>query len=172
MGPIFALLSAQSPPPAPPLIGILDAELQRNFALLSKQSEPPVYYIAYTVTAEETGTISASFGAIVSDTRSRQRIGECSLRAGTAEFDNFHVVDGDRQSYTSAASLSEEDDAASIRLAFWRLTDASQRAAVQRFHEVQSAVKNKQTPARASADFSVEPPRTAFLTVPLLKVNA
>jgi predicted Zn-dependent protease len=168
---ILFLLSAQTPP-APPLIGILDAELQRNFTVLSKQSEPPVYYIAYTVTAEETGTISASLGAIVTDTRSRQRIGECSLRVGTPEFDNFHVVDGDRQAYTTVGSLPEEDDAAVIRLAFWRLTDSSQRSAVQRFQQVQSAVKNKQAPARASADFSPEPPHTAFLPVPALKVNA
>ena len=95
-----------------------------------------------------------------------------SLRVGTPEFDNFHVVDGDRQSYTSATSLPEEDDAATIRVDFWRLTDASQRIAVQRFQQVQSAVKNKQAPARATADFSVEPPRTAVLAVPALKVNA
>jgi len=55
---------------------------------------------------------------------------------------------------------------------FWRLTDAAQRIAVQRFQQVQSAVKNKQAPARATADFSVEPPRTAVLAVPALKVNA
>ena len=170
--PLLSVVSAQSPPAAPPLIGILDAELARNFALLSKQSEPPVYYIAYSVTAEESGSISASFGSIVTDTRSRQRLGECSLRVGTPEFDNFHVVDGDRQSYTSATSLPEEDDAATIRVDFWRLTDASQRIAVQRFQQVQSAVKNKQAPARATADFSVEPPRTAVLAVPALKVNA
>jgi predicted Zn-dependent protease len=170
--PLLSVVSAQSPPAAPPLIGILNAELERNFALMSKQSEPPVYYIAYSVTAEESGTIAASFGSIVTDTRARQRIGECSLRVGTPEFDNFHVVDGERQSYTSASSLPEADDAATIRLAFWRLTDASQRTAVQRFQQVQSAVKNKQAPARASADFSVEPPRTAVLAVPALKVNA
>ena len=167
---ILSPLSAQSPPA--PLIAILDAELQRNFAVLSKQSTPPVYYIAYTVTAEETGTISASLGAIDSDTHSRQRIGECTLRAGTPELDNFHVVDGERQGFTMIGGLPEEDDPMVIPLAFWRLTDSSQRAAVQRFQQIQSALKNKEAPANATADFSPEPPHTGVVSVPPLKVNA
>ena len=169
---VLSLLAAPPPPAAPPLAGILESELARNFALLSKQSEPPVYYIAYSVTAEEAGTISASLGAIVTDTSSRQRVGECSLRVGSPAFDNFHVVDGDRPLFTSFTSLPDEDDPANLRLAFWRLTDNSQRAAVQRFQQVQTAVKNKEAPARATADFSPEPPHTAFSVVPLLKVNA
>ena len=165
----FSSLFAQAPPA--PLIDILDAELQRNFAVLSKQSAPPVYYIAYTVTSEETGTISASLGAIDSDTRARQRIGECSLRAGTPELDNFHVVDGERQGFTMVGGLSEEDDATVLGLTFWRLTDSAQRAAVQRFQQIQSALKNKQAPASASADFSPEPAHTGMVAVPPLKVN-
>ena len=169
---VLSVLAAPAPPAAPPLAGILDAELARNFAVLSKQSEPPVYYIAYSVTAEETSAISASLGAIVTDTRSRRRVGECSLRVGSPEFDNYHVVDGERPLFTASAPLPEDDDPAVLRLAFWRLTDASQRAAVQRFQQVQTAVKNKQAPARATADFSPEPPRTGFTAVPLVKVNA
>ncbi len=171
-GSIWAVLAAPAPPAAPSPIGILEAELTRNFAVLSKRSEPPVYYIAYSLTEEERGTISASLGGILTDSRSRQRLGECSLRVGSPEFDNFHVVDGERPMFTASASMPDQDDPAALQLAFWRLTDLAQRAAVQRFQQVQTAVKNKQAPARATADFSSEPPHTGFTAVPALKVNA
>jgi TldD protein len=168
---VYALLAQTSA--APPLLtGILSGELERNFSILSKKSEPAAYYIAYSVSDEESGSISATLGGITSDNRSRQRIGECTLRVGTADFDNFHVVDGDRPAYAASSPLPELDDPAAIRLTFWRLTDAAQRSAAQRFAQVQTAVKNKQAPARAVADFSAEPPVTSFQNVPNLKVNA
>jgi predicted Zn-dependent protease len=168
---VYALLAQTSAAP-PPLAGILSGELERNFSILNKKSEPTAYYIAYSVSDEESGSISATLGGITSDNRSRQRVGECTLRVGTADFDNFHVVDGDRPVYAASSPLPELDDPVAIRLTFWRLTDAAQRSAVQRFAQVQTAVKNKQAPARAVADFSAEPSVTSFQNVPNLKVNA
>ncbi len=165
-------LPAQTSAPPPPLAGILNSELERNFSVLNKKSDPPAYYIAYSVTDEESGSISAVLGGITQDSRNRRRIGECTLRVGTPEFDNFHVVDGDRPSYTSSSPLPVQDDPAAIRLAFWHMTDSAQRAAAQRFQQVQTAVKNKQDPARATADFSLEPANTAFFDVPKISVNA
>jgi TldD protein len=165
-------LSAQTSAALPPLAGILDSELTRNFSILSKKSEPQAYFIAYSVSDEETGSISAVLGGVTSDSRTRRRLGECTLRVGSPSFDNFHVVDGERPAFTSSAVLPMEDDPAAISLAFWRMTDASQRSAVQRFQQVQTAIKNKQPPAHATADFSVEPASTAVSSVPNLKVNA
>jgi len=165
-------LSAQTSATLSPLTAILDGELQRNFSILSTKSQPSVYYMAFSVTDEDSGSISASLGGITSDSRSHQRLGECTLRVGTPDFDNFHVVDGDRPAYTATAPLPEQDDPAAIRLAFWRLTDAAQRSADQRFQQVQTAVKNKQTPAKAIADFSAEPPVASVVDVPAMQVNA
>jgi hypothetical protein len=164
-------LSAQTSAPLPPLTGILSGELERNYSILNKKSEPGVYFIAYSVSDEEAGSISAVLGGITTDSRSHQRLGECTLRVGTPEFDNFHVVDGDRPAYTASSPLPEQDDPTAIRLTFWRLTDAAQRSAVQRFGQVQTAVKNKQAPARPIADFSVEPPISAVVNVPNLKID-
>ncbi|MDR3719578.1 MAG: metallopeptidase TldD-related protein [Bryobacteraceae bacterium] len=164
-------LPGQTSAGLPPLAGILDSELARNFSILSKKSEPVAYYIAYSVSDEESGSISAVLGGVTSDSRSRRRIGECTLRVGTPSFDNFHVVDGERPTFTSSAALPIEDDPAAIRLAFWRMTDAAQRSAVQLFQQVQTAVKNKQAPAHATADFSLEPATTAVASVPVIKVN-
>lgn len=165
-------LSAQTSAAPPPLVSILGNELDRNFAILSKKSDPVAYYIAYSVADEESGSIVAILGGITSDGRTQRRIGECTLRVGTADFDNFHVVDGERPSFTSSAPLPVQDDPAAIGLAFWRLTDAAQRGAVQRFQQVQTTVKNKQAPARASADFSLEPAKIAIESVPNIKLNA
>ena len=130
------VLWPQTNAPLPSLTGILSAELERNFSILNKKSEPGVYYIAYSVTDEDSGSISAALGGITSDTHSRQRLGECTLRVGTPDFDNFHVVDGDRPAFTASSPLPEQDDSTAIRLTFWRLTDAAQRSAVQRFQQV------------------------------------
>lgn len=169
---LVSALPAQTSATLAPLAGILGGELERNFSILSKKSAPPVYYIAYSVNEEETGTISAVLGGVTTDSRSHRRMGECTLHAGTPTFDNFHVVDGERPAFAASAPLPVEDDPAALRLTFWRLTDLAQRAAVQRFQQVQTAVKNKQAPERASADFSLEPPVTAAVSVPVLKVNA
>jgi len=164
-------LPAQTSASLPRLTSILSGELQRNFSILSKKSEPPVYFIGYSVDEEESGSISAVLGGITADNRSHQRLGECTLRVGSPEFDNFHVVDGDRPSFTASAPLPEQDDPTVLRLAFWRMTDAAQRSAVQRFQQVQTAVKNKQAPAQAIADFSTEPAVRSFSTVPVVKLN-
>jgi TldD protein len=167
---VYALPAQMSAAP-PPLVDILSDELGRNFSILNKKSEPGVYYAAYSVTDEESGSISAVLGGITADSRTRRRAGECTLRVGSPNFDNFHVVDGERPMYAASAALPEQDDPAAIRLVFWRLTDAAQRSAAQRFQEVQTAVKNKQMPAQALADFSAEPPVTSVVSVPELKVN-
>ena len=165
-------LAAQTVPAPPVLVKLLAGELERNFPILQKASEPPVYYLAFSVNDEESVLLSASLGAIVSDTRIHRRMGECSLRAGTPELDSSHVVDGDRALFTATAALPLVDDPVALRLSFWRIADLAQRSAAQRYGQVLTALKNKQAPATKTADFSIEPPRTSFTSPPVVKVNA
>ena len=46
------------------LTGILQEELQRNFAALRLKANPAPYYLAYSVTEEESDAIVAANGAI------------------------------------------------------------------------------------------------------------
>jgi predicted Zn-dependent protease len=159
-------LSQAQDGPAAALVRLLDTELQRNFVVLKTRSDPPVYYIAYTVTEEEGGAMSATLGALVTDQRSQRRMAECSLRAGTPALDNHHVLDGNREVATASTMLPAGNDDLAISMALWRITDIAQRAAVQRYAQIQAALKTKAAPAQASADFSAEPPHVATLAVP------
>ena len=47
---------------SPSLLDILSDELQRNFTVLKQKADPPPYYMDYTVTDEESQTVSASIG--------------------------------------------------------------------------------------------------------------
>ena len=63
----FALpLAAAS---APSLLDILSDELQRNFTILKQNGDPPPYYMGYTVTDEESQSLSATLGAMSPATR-------------------------------------------------------------------------------------------------------
>ncbi|HMD49838.1 MAG TPA: hypothetical protein VKG79_12095, partial [Bryobacteraceae bacterium] len=48
--------------PAPSLLDILSDELQRNFTTLKQKADPPPYYMDYTVTDEESQSVSAMMG--------------------------------------------------------------------------------------------------------------
>ena len=78
------------------LTGILQDELQRNFAALRKKATPAPYYIAYSVTEEESDGIVAANGAIHTSSHGHGRILDVSVRLGSPKFDNYHPIRGQR----------------------------------------------------------------------------
>jgi TldD protein len=173
-----AVLIAAPPKPgaAPrqdsPLVDTLAAELDRNFQALKQKGDPAPYFISYGVLEEESQSISASYGAIQSSGRGLRRQLDCSVRVGTRQFDNYHLVDGDRPRGTATASLPVEDAPAAINRIAWRVTDAAWRAAAQRYMRVRTAVEAKPKDAQAVDDFSEEAPSTSIQAVPASRFSA
>ena len=67
---LFAICaSAQSP-----LSRILSGELDRNFGVLKEKGDPAPYFMGYSVSYAESAAISASDGAISSDSHNRSRL--------------------------------------------------------------------------------------------------
>ncbi|MGC8761575.1 MAG: TldD/PmbA family protein [Bryobacteraceae bacterium] len=165
---MLAARKAPQPAPEPPLVRILAAELDRNFAVLREKADPPPYFIAYRVTESDSGVVSASLGAIVQQSRNRGRQLDVSVRVGSPQMDNFHLLKGERPRFTASAPLPVEDVPAALARIAWRETDRGWRAAAQRLIQVQSAVKMQTSDPEISdlPDFSPEEPAVVFQPVP------
>ena len=85
---------------APSLLDILSDELQRNFTVLKQNGDPPPYYMDYTVTDEESQSLSATFGTIDSRNKEHLRYLDITLRVGAAQLDNYHSVNGQKGRFT------------------------------------------------------------------------
>jgi predicted Zn-dependent protease len=152
----FALpLAAAS---VPSLLDILSDELQRNFTILKQNGDPAPYYMDYTVTDEESQSLSATFGAIESRKKDHLRYLDVTLRVGTAQLDNYHSVNGQRGRFTNGEILPLDDVPSAIRRLVWLDTDRTYKLAARRLIEIKSDQQVKVKDADGSADFSNEPP--------------
>jgi len=152
---------------APSLLDILSDELQRNFTILKQNGDPPPYYMDYTVTDEESQSLSASFGSIDSHSKERLRYLDVTLRVGAAQLDNYHSVNGQKGRFTRGEVIPLDDVPDAIRRRVWLDTDRTYKLAARRLIEIKSNQEVKVKDADSSADFSSEPPATYQNTVRL-----
>jgi TldD protein len=143
---------------APSLLDILSDELQRNFTTLKQKADPPPYYMDYTVTDEDSQSVTAMMGTLASQNKRRLRILDVTLRVGAPELDNYHQVNGQRGRFTRGDVLPLDDVPDAIRRKVWLDTDRTYRTASRRLIEIKSNQETKVKEADSSADFSSEPP--------------
>lgn len=171
-------LAAPAPPQPPPLVDTLAQELDRNFKILKEKGDPAPYFISYSVYDEESKGLSATLGAVQSKGESHRRMLDCSVRVGSYELDNYHLLDGDRPRFASAAPLPVEDYPAAIARTAWQQTDDAWRAASQRYAkvlnsvQVKSGIESADKKDKPVADFSHQQPVQATETVPRPKFSA
>src|ERR1700691_967836 len=94
---------------APSLLDILNDELQRNFTVLKQKADPPPYYMDYTVTDEESQSVTAMMGTLISQNKNRSRFLDITLRVGGPQLDNYHQVNGQRGRFTHGDLLPVDD---------------------------------------------------------------
>jgi TldD protein len=143
---------------APSLLDILNDELQRNFTILKQNADPPPYYMDYTVTDEESQSLSATLGTVESRGKERLRYLDITLRVGTPQLDNYHSVNGAKGRFTRGEVLPLDDVPDAIRRKVWLDTDRTYKLAARRLIEIKSNQEVKVKDADSSADFSPEPP--------------
>lgn len=153
-----------------PVLEILEHELNRNFSALKTKGDPPPYFISYTVTEIESETVVGSMGALQSSAGSRNRYLDVSVRVGSPELDNYHLIRGDRPRFAGAVGVALDNSAEAISRKAWLETDRVYRAATQRFINVNA---NQQTNAKKDTipDFSSEEPQKASVLPPKLSFN-
>jgi predicted Zn-dependent protease len=144
-----------------PLLEAMKTELDRSFVGLRNAADAPLYYLAYQATDTEKHSISASYGAIKEEDKSRRRILDIDCRVGDHRLDNTHEIRGGLSyGFTEDVSgpLGLEDDAIAIRTVIWRHTDEAYKNALERYTKVitnQQVLVDKED---TSADFSFEKP--------------
>jgi predicted Zn-dependent protease len=153
---VVSLPLAAASPPA--LLDILNDELQRNFSVLKQKADPPPYYMAYTVTEEETQIVSASLGTLTSNHTTHLRYLDVTIRVGNSKLDNYHVVNGQRSRFTSGSVIPLDNVPDAIRQKVWLETDRTYRLAARRLIEIKSNAQSKLKQEDDSDDFSIEPP--------------
>jgi predicted Zn-dependent protease len=161
----FTLAAQRSQPVAgatpSPLLGILQAELQRNFAGLKKEAVPP-YFLAYTVHDSRSAALDASFGALRRSDETHERVASVEVRVGDYALDNTHPLRGDagNSSRLGLTPVPLTDDDAPIRQALWRATDRSFKQATQALTRAKTNVAAKIKDDNPTPDFSREQPQT------------
>jgi TldD protein len=152
-----------------PLIQAMKTELDRSFGALQYADKVPLYYLSYHVTDTEKHDLYATYGAIVDDNETRNRLLDIDCRVGDYKLDNTHEIRGEygpRGSGGATPRLPLDDDVKAIRTVIWDATDQAYKDALERYTKVltnqQVLVEKEDT----SADFSREEPQQ-YVGVPV-----
>jgi len=171
--PVLLALAATCVSAQSPLIDILTAELNRNFAALKDKGNPAPYFMGYSVTESESNVLSATDGAISGQNQGRARLLDITVRVGSPKFDNYRRVNGQIPNFTSTSTIALDDDnPLAIRQAVWLATDRVYRSASQRLIQIQADEKLRAAATDGSDDFSAEAPQVFFEKPAALKFNS
>jgi predicted Zn-dependent protease len=145
-----------------PLINAMKTELDRSFEALHSAEDIPLYYLSYHTTDTEEFEVSASYGAVVDDSRNRSRVMVTNCRVGSYELDNTHEIRGEFDFNTlfdsSSTRLPLEDDELAIRAIIWKRTDELYRSALEQYTKVETNQQVLVESEDTSSDFSREEP--------------
>lgn len=147
------------------LLNAMEKELERSFKGLKDKGEAPLYFLQYAVTDEDEIQLSASYGAIQTNRRTRNRYLTVDVRVGSHKLDNTHQLRG-KYGYgegfmswiPSFERIPIEDDEDAIRAILWSRTDKEFKKAQERFIKVKSERETKVAERDTSPDFSYEEP--------------
>ncbi len=131
-------------------------ELNRAKNDLSK-SDPAPYFLSYTVYDQDQILIAASYGGILSDSSTRRRSADVTMRVGSPELDNTHGQS--RASGMTSGSLPLNDDPDAEARVLWELTDRAYRRAAPAYLNVKTNTAVQAEEEDKSPDFSKDAPQ-------------
>ena len=143
-----------------PLLGIMQAELQRNLTAL-KTTPDPAYFVGYTVHDTRSTRLAASVGALLRSDQAQSRAASVEVRVGDYTFDNTHPLRGDGNvgPRITRVNLPLTDIEAPIRLELWRGTDRAYRQAAEALTRARTNAAAKIQDDEPAPDFSREEPQ-------------
>lgn len=119
----------------------LETELGRSMSRLTLPGFEAPYFIAYTVRDRDEVTVSARWGALFADERSRSRHASTEVRVGDYAFDNTadDTLQGDFEPdagelYDPGTQVPIDDDADALRAVLWLQTDSRYKEALSRLN--------------------------------------
>ena len=159
----------------PALLDAMSQELSRNFQALKSKSDPPPYFLSYAVTETEGHSLSATLGALESDSHGTARSLDTSIRVGSPKLDNYHRVRsaGGAASgrFTSGMTIPFEDNVNSVKRLLWLDTDRAYQLAAERLIRIKTNTQVRVAEADDSDDFSNEPSVVSIAPPPKAKFD-
>jgi TldD protein len=154
---IAASRSKTAASPAPDtVLTTMKAELNRAKTDLSK-SDPAPYFLSYTVYDQDQILIAAAYGGIISDSSSRRRTADVTMRVGTPQLDNTHGRS--RSSGMTSGTLPLNDDPNAEARVLWELTNRAYRRAAPAYLNVKTNTAVEAEEEDKSPDFSKDAPQ-------------
>lgn len=131
-------------------------ELTRAKTALAK-SDPAPYFLSYTVYDQDQVLIAASDGGILSNSNTRRRTADVTMRVGSPQLDNTHGQS--RSSAMTSGSLPLNDDPAAEARVLWELTNRAYRRAAPAYLNVKTNMAVQAEEEDKSPDFSKDAPQ-------------
>lgn len=151
-----------SAPSRSPLLNAMKIELDRSFQALHSADEVPLYYLSYRTTDTEDHNISATYGFIRNENKTRNRAMVTTCRVGSHDLDNTHEIRGEYNfslgSDSPSTLLPLDNDEIAIRTFIWKNTDELYKAALEQYTKVKTNQQVLVETEDTSADFSQEEP--------------
>ena len=140
---------------ADPVLATMQKELNRAKADLGK-SDPAPYFLSYTVYDQDQIMIAAAYGGLLTNTNTRRRTADVTMRVGTAQLDNTHGQS--RASGMMSGTLPLNDDPDAEARVLWDLTDRAYRRAAPAYLNVKTNTAVQAEEEDKSPDFTKETP--------------
>lgn len=146
----------------PVLMNAMETELTRAMNSLGtgpasakdSKPQPKPYFISYEVADAENVSMSAAFGALVSNTSNHQRTADVQVRLGSGDQDNTHGAH--RNSALTTMALPLNDDPTALARSLWFATNRGYGKALDSLLQVKTEQQVRAKEEDASADFSQE----------------
>src|SRR5579863_8753639 len=145
--------AAKAAPAGDAMLQVMQGELNRAKTDLAK-SDPAPYFLSYTVYDQDQIFIAGAYGALLSDTTSKRRNTDVTMRVGTPELDNTHGQS--RSSGMTSGSLPLQDDPDATARVLWELTDREYKRAAPAYLNVKTNTAVRAEEEDKSPDFSKE----------------
>jgi len=156
--PVRAQVRAQ-PGDADQTLRAMRDEMERSRQRLQIAGLERPYYIEYRLLDLDVRTISASFGALISSTTTRNRIMSVDVRVGDYQLDssNFVADDAFRGFIGSTGQVGIDRDYDSLRQDLWLASDQAYKAALDSLSRKRGFIRSLARPPSVP-DFSREQP--------------
>jgi predicted Zn-dependent protease len=168
------LLGQGNPAETDGVMRAMTDELQRSVTELQFRDLEKPYFIQYSILDEEVYTAQATFGALASSNRTRQRVLQTQVRVGDYTFDNSEFVplgQGGGAAGTGVTStIAIDNDYNALRHSLWLSTDAAYKQSVEQLARKRAFVQNKIQDEQVP-DFSQEKPLTAIAPMGSLNID-
>ena len=129
-------------PSSDPLFRAMRDEIERSKKLSIPGLESP-YFIEYSIDEQESFTVSASLGGLLSQCRERFRSPDVHVRVGDYKFDNSNFAGGGGGgSRYDLERFPVEESYALIRRYLWLETDSVYKGAVEALSRKRAALRN------------------------------